>query len=78
MDFIVDSPEYKWFDEIWVVVERLSKMQQFIPRYMTIAVPGLAELLLKEMVWLKGLPVMIVRTGDLNSPQHFVDSYAIA
>ena len=60
MDLLVELPECEGFDAIWVVVDRLSKMGHFIPRHMTIDALGLAELCLKEVVRLHGLPLTIV------------------
>jgi len=42
MDFVVGLPEWKGFDAIWVVVDRLSIMRRFIPRHTTIDALGLA------------------------------------
>jgi len=59
-DFGLGLPECEGFDAMWVVVDRLSKMRHFIPCYMTIYAPGLAELFLREVVRRHGLPLTIV------------------
>jgi hypothetical protein len=42
MDFMVGLPECEQFDAVWVVVDRLSKMRQFIACQTTIDALGLA------------------------------------
>jgi len=49
MDSVVGLPECKGFDEIWVLVDRLSKMRHFIPCYPTIDVVGLGKVFLREV-----------------------------
>ena len=56
INFVVELPEWKGFDAIYVVVDRLSKMRQFIPCHTTIAALGLAEWSFKVVVHLHGLP----------------------
>jgi len=60
MDFVVGLPECEGFDAIWVVVDRLSKMRHFIPCHTTIDTVGLAELCLREVGRLHGLPLKII------------------
>jgi len=60
MDFVVGLPECEWFDAIWVVVDRLSKMRQFFPCHTTIDAVGLPQFFLREVVQLHGLPKTIV------------------
>ena len=60
MDFVEGLPECETFDAIWVVVDRLSKMRHFIPFHTTIDALGVAELFLREVVRLHGLPLTIV------------------
>ena len=60
MDSVVGLPECEGFDEIWVVVDRLSKMRHFIPCHTTIDAVGMAKLFLREIVCLHGLQVTII------------------
>jgi len=60
MDVVVGLPECKGFDAIWVVVDRLSMMQHFIPCHTTIDAIEMAKLFLREVVGLHGLPATIV------------------
>jgi len=60
MDFVVGSPECEGFDAVWVVLDRLSKMRNFIPCHTTVDAVGLANLFLQEVVRYHGLPRTIV------------------
>jgi hypothetical protein len=71
MDFVVGLPECKGFDPIWVVVDRLSKMRHCIACPTILDAVGLAQLFLREVVWLHELPKTIVSD---RGPQ-FVSSF---
>jgi len=60
MHFVTGLPECEGHDAIWVVVDRLSKMRHFVPCRTTIDARGLAEMFLKEVVRLHGLPKTII------------------
>jgi len=60
MYFFVCQPECEGFDVIWVVVDRLSKMQQFVHCQTTVDAPGLVELILWVVVQRRGLTKTIV------------------
>jgi len=60
MDFITGLPECEGYDAIWVVVDRLSKMRHFVPCQTTVDARGLAEMFLKEVVRLHGLPKTVI------------------
>jgi transposase InsO family protein len=60
MDFVTGLPECGGYDAIWVVVDRLSKMRHFVPCQTTIDAQGLAEIFLKEVVRLHGIPKAII------------------
>jgi len=50
MNFVIGIPECKGFDVIWVEVDRVSTMRQYMPCHTTIDTPGLAEFFLIEVV----------------------------
>jgi len=60
MDFAVGLPEFEGFDAIWLVVDRLPKMRHFVPRHTMSDAPGVAELLIREVVHLHRLLPMIL------------------
>ena len=60
MDFIVKLPESKGYDSILVIVDRFSKMCHLIPCQERIDASQTAELFLKNVVRLHGLPIDIV------------------
>jgi len=60
MDFVTGLPECEGYDAISVVVDRLSKMRHFVPCKTTIDARGLAEMFLKEVVRLHGLPRTVI------------------
>jgi hypothetical protein len=61
MDFIIGLPRtHKGYDYIWVIVDRLTKVAQFIPVKMTYTGPQLAELYIARIVCLHGVPRKIV------------------
>ena len=65
LDFITDLPRTNaGFDAILVVVDRLTKMAHFIPTVTTVDAPGTAELMLREVVRLHGLPQTLVSDRD--------------
>jgi len=60
LDFIVKLPISNGFDSILVVVDRFSKMCHLIPCNETIDAPQTADLLLKNVFKLHGLPMDMV------------------
>ena len=65
MDFIVGLPKtHKAYTVIWVVVDRLIKSAHFLPRKATYTVDNWAQLYVKEIVRLHGVPVSIVSNQD--------------
>ena len=61
MDFIVGLPKtLKGYTVIWVVVDRLTKLAHFLPGKATYTVDNWAQLYVKEIVRLHGVPVSIV------------------
>ena len=61
MDFIVGLPKTpKGYKVIWVIVDRLTKSAHFLPGKATYTVDNWAQLYVKEIVRLHGVPVSIV------------------
>jgi hypothetical protein len=61
MDFIMGLPRTQsGYDSIWVIVDRLTKVANFIPVKMTYTIPQLAELYMSRIVYLHGVPKRIV------------------
>ncbi|XP_070057325.1 uncharacterized protein [Nicotiana tomentosiformis] len=61
MDFIVGLPRTrKKFDGVWVIVDRLTKSAHFIPVLTTYSLEQLAQVYIREIVRLYGMPVSII------------------
>lgn len=60
MDFVTGLPWSEGFDAIWVVVDRLTKQRHLIPCTTNIDSAGLADLFIREVFRLHGLPDTIV------------------
>ena len=72
MDFVVGLPKTsKGYDSIWVVIDRLTKSAHFIPYKITNSVSELAELYIKEIVRLHGIPASIVSDRDARFTSRF-------
>ena len=65
MDFVVGLPRtQRGNDAVWVIVDRLTKFTHFIPMCTSDSVERLAELYIREIVRLHGVPVTIVSDRD--------------
>jgi hypothetical protein len=60
MDFITDLPKSEGYDTILVVIDRLTKMSHFIPCRKDLDTRQFANLFMKEVVRLHGLPRDII------------------
>jgi hypothetical protein len=61
MDFVIGLPRtQKGNDSIWVIIDRLTKVAHFIPVKTTFGGANLAQIYLKEIVRLHGIPRKIV------------------
>jgi len=60
MDFITDMPKSDSYDTILVVIDRLTKMSHFIPCSKDLNARQFANLFMKEIVRLHGLPHNII------------------
>ena len=65
MDFITALPKVAGnFDSIFVVADRLTKIAHLIPTRTTALASNIAQLFVKEIVRLHGIPVRIVSDRD--------------
>ena len=65
IDFIVGLPRtQQGSDAIWVVVDRLTKSAHFIPMRVSESVEHLADLYIRDIVRLHGVPGTIVSDRD--------------
>ena len=61
MDFMVGLPlTGRKHDSVWVVVDRLTKLAHFLPIRIDYSLDKLADLYIKEIVRLHGIPVSII------------------
>jgi len=60
MDFITDLPKSDGYDTIQVVIDRLTKMSHFLPGSKDLDARQFANLFMREIVRLNGLPHEII------------------
>ena len=72
MDFVSGLPKTTArHDSVWVIVDRLTKSAHFLPIKTTHTVDKLAELYIKEIVRLHGVPSSIVFYRDTRFTSRF-------
>ena len=72
MDFITGLPRTKsGYDSIWVVVCRLTKIAHFVPVKTTYTSAKLADIYMKKIVCLHGVPKSIVSDRGTQFTSHF-------
>ena len=72
MDFVVGLPlTGRRHDSVWVVVDRLTKSAHFLPVRTKYSLDKLAELYIKEIVRLHGIPVSIISDRDPRFTSRF-------
>ena len=72
MDFIVGLPRSKrQHDSIWVIVDRLTKSAHFLPINTRYSTERLAEIYIREIVRLHGVPISIISDRDPKFTSHF-------
>ena len=75
MDFVVGlSRCQSGYDAMWVIVDRLTKSAHFLPMKNSDSIEKLAELYVKEIVRLHGMPVSIVSYRDPRFTSRFWSS----
>ena len=76
IDFLVGlSRMYAGFDDVWAIMDWLTKTSHFLPFKMRWSVSRLAELFINEIVRLHGVPVSIVSDRDPRFTFHFWRSF---
>ena len=72
MDFVLGFPfTQQKHDSVWVIVDKLTKLAHFIPVRMDYSMDQLAELYVKEIVRLHGVPLSIMSDRDLRFTLRF-------
>ena len=67
MDFIIDLPKSKKkIDSIFVVINKLLKVAHFIPMKLTYKAMNIADIFLKEIFRLHGIPKVIISDRDVK------------
>src|SRR5262249_31684739 len=76
MDFVTGLPRTpSGKDAIWVIVDRLTKTAHFLPIRNTESLERLAELYVREIVRLHGVPCSIVSDRDPRFTSRFWSSF---
>jgi len=79
MDFIVGLPRTsKHHDAIWVIADRLTKAAHFLAIKVTFTTKQLADLYIKKVAWLHGIPLTIVSDRDTKFVYKFWHDFQIA
>ena len=72
MNFVVGLPlTGRKYDSVWVVVDRLTKSAHFIPVRTDYSLDKLAELYIREIVRLHGIPISIISDRDSRFTSRF-------
>ena len=76
MDFVTGLPlTQKKFDAVWIIVDRLTKSAHFLPVKIDYSLERLAELYIREIVRLHGVPTSIISDRDPRFTSRFWDSF---
>jgi hypothetical protein len=60
MDFVIRLPKTpNWNNEIWVIIDWLTKVAHFMPFRLGTTLDNLTNIYIKEIVWLHGIPKTI-------------------
>ena len=73
MDFVVGLPlTGRKHDSVWVIVDRMTKSAHFIPVRTDYSLDKLAELYIKEIIRLHGIPISIISDWDPRFTSKFL------
>ena len=76
MDFVTSLPNTpRGHETIWVIVDRLTKSAHFIPINISFPVSQLAEIYIRDIVKLHGVPSSIVSDRDPRFTSRFWKSF---
>ena len=72
MDFITTLPKVGGnFDAIFVVVDKLTKVAHLVPTRMSVSPSDIAQIFIKEIVRLHGIPAWIINNRDAKFTSRF-------
>lgn len=72
MDFVVGLPRtQRKFNAVWVIVDKLTRSAHFIPVAVTYSSGRLAEIYIREIVRLHGVPVSIISDRGTQFTSYF-------
>ena len=71
MDFITGLPNLEGKNSIFVVVDHLTKYAHFLPITKDISAPQLADVFMKTIYKLHGIPTQIICDHDPKFTSHF-------
>ena len=71
MDWIIELPESNGYTQIWVIVDRFTKMAHLVPLPTNTSTKDLAKIFVKEVWKNHGLPTDIVSDRDTKVTSHF-------
>ena len=71
MDFITNLPKSKGFDNLLTVTDRFTKMVHLLPTWSTATAKDIADLVIKHVIRLHGIPEDIVSDRDTKFVNNF-------
>uniref|UniRef100_A0A1U7Y8E3 Uncharacterized protein LOC104246299 n=1 Tax=Nicotiana sylvestris TaxID=4096 RepID=A0A1U7Y8E3_NICSY len=72
MDFVVGLPwTLRKIDAVWVILDRLTKSAHFIPVATTYTSERLAQIYIREIVWIHGMLVSVILDRGPQFTSHF-------
>lgn len=76
MDFLIGLPNtFKKHDSVWVIADKLTKSAHFIPVQVTHTAKQLADIYLREIVRLHGVPISIITDRGAQFATEFWKSF---